>query len=580
MVEWLATVNEKIGSVVWGTPMVLLFLGTGVYFTVKSGFFQFRHARLIGKKTFFAIFTNQSATKSTDQKALSQFQALSTALAATLGNGNIVGVATAISAGGPGAVFWMWVSAFFGMMTHFAESVLGIYFRHRNEKGEWSGGPMYYLEAGMKSKRVGRFLAMMFALLCALASFGIGNMTQVNSISAAMRTSFGLSEWFCGIALALLAGTVILGGVGRIGRVTEKLVPVMSLLYITACVVVFVLNIQQVPYVFSAIFKCAFSFEAIAGAGSGLIIKRAVSMGFRRGIFSNEAGLGSSVMAHCTADVQEPVEQGMWGIFEVFADTIVVCTLTAFVLLSSTAHAMPLTDALQNLGTEPRYVSLNNAGGVVPLVNTKAYPKFETGTDEGIPYAVTTIDGGEYTLHLQLPENEDYVFTNVMKVYGKQAKDENGELLFNEQGVPTIASVVFEELDGISLAVYAFSQRFGPLAGKVLSIAVLLFAFATVLGWSIYGTQAAEYLLGPKVRTPFQMLFVLMIVFGATQSMELVWNISDTLNGLMALPNLIGVLSLSGLALDILKNYETRKIRGNESDTLPMVAARKETVKK
>ncbi len=562
MAEWIAKVNETIGGLVWGTPMILLFLGTGIYFTVQSGFFQFRQAKLIGKKTFFALFTSDSATKSKDQKSLSQFQALSTALAATLGNGNITGVTTAISAGGPGAVFWMWVSAFFGMMTHFAESVLGIYFRHRNEKGEWSGGPMYYLEEGMKNKKIGRFLAMAFALLCALASFGIGNMTQVNSISAAMKASFGVSEWFCGIAVALLAGMVILGGVGRIGRVTEKLVPLMSLLYIAACVGVFLLNIRQVPYVFSSIFKSAFSFEAVAGAGSGLMVKRAIGMGFRRGIFSNEAGLGSSVMAHCTADVKEPVEQGMWGIFEVFVDTIVVCTLTAFVLLSTTASAHPLEIALQNLGTEPRYVSLDNASGVVPLVNTKAAPKFQLGTEDGIPYTVTTIDGGVHTIHIKPPEGEDYIFTNVMKLCGQQAKDDNGALLFTEQGVPMIASVRFEEVEGISLAVYAFSRRFGALAGKLLSIAVLLFAFATILGWSIYGTQAAEYLFGPRVRMPFQLLFILAIAFGATQSMGLVWNVSDTLNGLMALPNLIGVLSLSGLVFDLLKNYEARREQG------------------
>ncbi|MBO4953820.1 MAG: sodium:alanine symporter family protein [Clostridia bacterium] len=559
MAEWIVQVNERIGGLVWGTPMVLLFLGTGVYFTVRSGFFQLRHAKLIGTKTFFALFHSSSATRSNDKKSLSQFQALSTALAATLGNGNIVGVATAISAGGPGAVFWMWVSAFFGMMTHFAESVLGIYFRYRNENGEWLGGPMYYLEAGLKNKKLGRFLAISFALLCMLASFGIGNMTQVNSISAAMRTSFGVSEWFCGIVLALLAGTVILGGVGRIGRVTEKLVPVMSILYIVACVTVFILNIRQVPYVFSSIFKSAFSFEAVAGAGSGLVMKRAVSMGFRRGIFSNEAGLGSSVMAHCAADVKEPVEQGMWGIFEVFADTILVCTLTAFVLLSSTADVLPLNEALQKVDTTPRYVSLDHTAGVVPLVQTGTHPKFQLGSSKGIPKTVTTVDGGEYTIYFQPPDEKDYVFTNVMVLRGQQAKEEDGSLLFTEQGKPVIASVALEELDGISLAVYAFSQRFGPLAGKVLSIAVLLFAFATVLGWSVYGTQAAEYLFGMGAKIPFQLLFVLMIVFGATQSMGLVWNISDTLNGLMALPNLIGILSLSGLVFDILKNYEQRQ---------------------
>ncbi|MBQ1272866.1 MAG: sodium:alanine symporter family protein, partial [Clostridia bacterium] len=566
---WLETVNEKIGSFVWGTPMLVLFIGTGVYLTVKSGFFQIRCANIIGRKTVLSLFRKRPERHG--EKSVSPFQALTTALASTLGNGNIVGVATAISCGGAGSVFWMWVSAFFGMMTHFSESVLGIYFRHKNERGEWMGGPMYYLEEGLKNKKIGRFLAMSFALFCMLASFGIGNMTQVNSISAAMKESFGLSRLFCGISLAVLAGFVILGGVQRIGRVTEKIVPLMSALYIGAALWIVICNISRIPYVFTSIFQSAFSLQAVEGAGTGLVMKRAVGMGVRRGVFSNEAGLGSSVMAHCAADVREPAEQGMWGVFEVFVDTIVVCTLTAFVILSTTVEAKPLEQGLTDLGTDVRYVTLSGEGGTVDLIHTAAHPEYAIGSEGGRAYPVTTVDGKEYVVYLREPKDADYVFTNVMKLRGIQSKDEQGRLLFTDEGRPIITAVSFESLDGISLATYAFARRFGPFAGKMLSVAVLFFAFATVLGWSLYGAQAAEYLLGPAAGQPFKLLFILAIIIGATQGMEQVWSISDTLNGLMAIPNLIGVLYLSPLAISILKNYEDRYIANK--DVLPLRSA-------
>ena len=273
--------NDAVNSVVWGTPMLALLLCTGIYLTVRSKFFQIRRARRVAGETIFAVFRKKSVTQSSDHKSISQFQALSTALASTVGTGNIAGVATALLAGGPGAVFWMWISAFFGMMTHYAEVVLGVFFRKRNDKGEWSGGAMYYLEEGLKEKRglrhLAKPLAIAFAVFCVLASFGIGNMTQINSIADAMRTTFGISPLATGITLALIAGMVILGGIKRIGKVTEKLVPFMAVFYMAAALTIIVINYRQIPVVFAMIFHGAFNMSAVAGGVAGTIMKKAIS---------------------------------------------------------------------------------------------------------------------------------------------------------------------------------------------------------------------------------------------------------------------------------------------------------------
>ncbi|MFA9379992.1 MAG: alanine/glycine:cation symporter family protein [Acetanaerobacterium sp.] len=470
--ELVARINDVINSVVWGVPMLVLIIATGIYMTVRTRFFQVTKAKFVNRETIFAIFTKRSVTKTKEKKAITQFQALTTALAATIGTGNIAGVATAITVGGPGAVFWMWVSAFFGMMTNFSENVLGIYYRKKNVKGEWSGGAMYYLENGLKNRKVqGHFakpLAIIFSIFCVLASFGIGNMTQVNSISLALHNSFHIPTIASGVVLAVLTSLVIIGGIKRIGKVTEKLVPFMAIAYIVGAFVLLIINIQHVPTVFGWIFEGAFGFDAVAGGISGTLIKQAITMGFKRGVFSNEAGLGSSVMVHSASDVREPVIQGMWGIFEVFADTIIVCTLTAFAILSTGAIASGLT--------------------------------------------------------------------------------------------------------GVALVSNAFTHGFGPFAGFFVSIAVLLFAFSTVLGWSFYGTKAMEYLLGAKSTIYYKVFFVLFVVVGSTMDLSLAWNISDTFNGLMALPNLIGVLLLSGTVVGITKNYIDRNIK-KKSGIAPMLSA-------
>ena len=576
LMEIISVVNDKINGVVWGVPMLVLIVCTGIYMTVRTGFFQISRGKHVCDNTIFAIFKNKSVTKSKDKKAISQFQALSTALAATIGTGNIAGVATALVAGGPGAVFWMWVSAFFGMMTKFSENVLGIYYRKKNENGEWSGGPMYYLENGVKHKKVigkiAKPLAIMFAVFCVFASFGIGNMAQINSISSTMKVSFSLPTLATGVVLALIVALVIMGGIQRIGRVTEKLVPFMALAYIIGALIIFFTNFRQIPYVFGSIFTSAFSFSAALGGVAGSAVKKAVTMGFKRGVFSNEAGLGSSVMVNSSSDVKEPVVQGMWGIFEVFADTIVVCTLTAFVLLSSTvktSDSNSLEKALSEISTTPQYVELvdgKDYEGVIPLVDKNSAGVYENydGKGDFDTYQVKTTDGNSFEIKLKKryvsKDDNDYVYTNIMQIVGVKNKD----------GV--IDKVEFTQLNGVPLVTYAFSKQFGSFAGKFLSIAILLFAFSTVIGWSFYGTKAVEYLLGRKATVVYKVIFVVFIVVGATITLDLAWELADTFNALMAIPNLIGVLSLSGLVIKITRNYVDRKITKKTPDAKPMLS--------
>lgn len=590
----ITSINGIINEWVWGIPMLALFLFTGVLMTIRTGFFQVLRIKFINNETFLAIFKKKSVTKTKDKKAITQFQALSTALAATIGTGNIAGVAMAIAVGGPGSIFWMWISAFFGMMTSYSENVLGIFYRRKNEQGEWSGGAMYYIQEGLGSKKgmakIAKYLAILFAVFCALASFGIGNMTQVNSIQDALHTNFGVDALVTGIVLAILAGLVILGGIKRIGQVTEKLVPFMSLAYIAGTLIIFFANYEQIPYVFGSIFRNAFSLTAIGGGVGGYVIMRAITLGFKRGVFSNEAGLGSSVMIHASSDVKEPAVQGMWGIFEVFFDTIVICSLTAFVLLSSGTDAAPQSEVFAKLSISEQFFCIEDhikEDEATPLIdenynllsidvdrdgNAIVFSKKpENGTyielfAYGNPYYVRAID-------INNTVEEDYFYTNIMSIQANVSKDVQGNVLKDKNGNIIIDSVTVSQINGVSLVSYAFSQRFGSVAGKLLGIAILLFAFATVVGWSCYGTKAIEYLFGTKVTIIYKIIFVCFIVVGATANLNLVWSISDTLNGLMAIPNLIAVLALSDIVIKITKNYTRRKISKHPKKLKPMLSA-------
>lgn len=479
MAETIAQINSVINGIVWGVPALILLIGTGVIMTVITKFFQFTHFGHMWKETIGGLFKKKDILKNEDSKSISQFQALCTALSATIGTGNIAGIAYAITMGGPGAVFWMWIAAIVGMMTNYSENVLGIFFRRRNEKGEWCGGAMYYLRDGLGAKKycktIGKVLAILFSVFAVVASFGIGNMGQVVSIKESVLNVIPLTSnattnsLILGTILMIVAALVILGGITRIAKANERIVPFMAIFYIIGSVIIVIMNFSKVGAAFGAIFSQAFSMEAVGGGIGGALIKQAITWGFKRGVFSNEAGLGSSVMVHSASNVKEPVTQGLWGIFEVFFDTIIVCTLTALVILTS---------------------------GVVDL---------HTGA---------SISGATK----------------------------------------------------LGLATEAFTMHFGTFGGIFMAVAVTLFAFSTVLGWSYYGTKAWEFLFGTKSTILYKVVFLAVIVAGSTLSADLVIDLSDTFNGLMAIPNLIGVLTLSGTVLAITNNYANRKLKKDKND--------------
>ena len=449
LLSGLSTLNRAVGDFVWSPVMLVAFLSVGGYFTLRLGFFQFVRIRLWFSETIVAALKSKSSRKVKDDRSISQFQAMTTALAATMGTGNIVGVATAITLGGPGAIFWMWVSALLGMMTIFAENVLGIHYRYRDANGEWVGGAMIYIERGLKSKG----LAVAFAVFCLVGSLGVGNMTQANSISTAMDASFGVPPYITGIVIALLAILIILGGLQRIAVITEKLIPFISILYLAAVFVVIASHAEQI---FPALKQIVGSAFTLSSAGSGVLgygVARAVRYGIARGVFSNEAGLGTSVAVHASAEVPHPVTQGLWGIFEVFADTIVMCTLTALAILAS---------------------------------------------------GVWSPDCG---------------------------------------------------LEGGVLCAAAFETVFGQWGGYFISVSILLFAFATIIGWSFYGERCAKYLGGEKLVPIYKIVFTIIIFIGSVSRLNFVWELSDTFNGLMAIPNLIAITALAGVVIRITKDY-------------------------
>ena len=477
--EIITEVNNSINGFVWGMFGLILLIGTGILMTVATGFFQVSRIGHWFKHTLGSLFSKKVIGHTKEKGAISPFQALCTALAATVGTGNIAGVAAAICIGGAGAVFWMWVAAFFGMMTNYSENVLGIYYRRRNKNGEWSGGAMYYLADGLGSKKgmkiPGKVLAVLFSIFTLLASFGIGSMGQVNKIVANVASAFpvaslasvevlgGMSLYnvILGGVVMILAALITLGGLKRIANTAEKIVPFMVVLFVLGRL--------------AAIFKGAFQPIAAIGGGIGVIISKVMTQGFKRGVFSNEAGLGSSVMVHSNSNVKEPVQQGMWGIFEVFADTMIVCTMTALVVLTSGAYNLTTGEIL--------------AG-----------------------YSDATLVGGAF-------------------------------------------NTVFS---------------WGNIGSRFIAIAMFLFAFTTILGWSHYGSKAWEYLFGAKTTFIFKLIHLVTILLGAVMTSSLAWDISDTFNGLMMFPNLIGVVVLSPLVVKITKNYIARNIK--KQDVAPVLS--------
>ncbi|MBS4534911.1 sodium:alanine symporter family protein [Clostridium sp. D2Q-14] len=450
----------KISGYVWGPITILLLVGTGLFLSIKTRFIQFRKLPLSVKLLF--------SKEHSGDGDITPFQALMTSLASTIGTGNIAGVSSAIVLGGPGAIFWMWVSAAFGGASKYGEALLAIKYRITNEDGEKSGGPMFYIEKGMKEKfgRNFKWLGFTFAFFGFLASFGIGNMIQANSVASAINESFGISSWITGIILSILVGAVIIGGIKNIGRITDKIVPAMAIGYVLGSLIILTININLVPNAFAMIFKNAFSGKAVGGGVLGTVIR----FGVARGVFSNEAGLGSAAIAHAASTNDKPVIQGLIGSLGSVIDTLIICTMTALVILVS-----PL-------------ITIGNDGMML----------------------------------------------------------------------------IEENMRGAALTTFAFDTSLPILGGYIVSLGLVFFAFSTILGWFYYGSKCLEYIAGIKSVKYYKFIWVILCFAGAMFPIKVVWNISDIFNGLMAIPNLIALISLSPIIVKLTIDFEKKITHNND----------------
>lgn len=438
---------QQLSDFVWGVPLLVLLVGTGIFLTIRLRGIQFK---ALGHSLYLAFVKRKESGES--EGDISHFQALMTALAATVGTGNIAGVATAIAMGGPGALFWMWITGLFGMATKYAEAVLAVKYRQKDENGNMCGGPMYYLSKGLGLK----WLGIIFAIFAAIAAFGIGNMVQSNSVADAVEATFGLKPLITGLVLAVATALVILGGIKSIGKVTALVVPVMIVIYMIGALTVLFINFQAIPEVLWLVISRAFSPTAAVGGFAGALMRNAVRWGVARGVFSNESGLGSAPIAAAAAQTKNPISQALVSMTQTFIDTIIVCSLTGFVIISTGGWKSGQT------GSELTSLSFNRA---------------------------------------------------------------------------------------LSWEIYGL-----PLGGLIVSFGLIFFAYSTILGWSYYGEKSLEYLFGMAAIRPYRWIFCVFVALGAVLDLKLVWAISDVMNGLMAVPNLIGLLGLSGVVV-----AETRK---------------------
>lgn len=439
----MAEILHTIGGYVWGLPLIILLIGTGLLLTIRLKGLQFT---TLGRSLYLALIKKKEDGAA--EGDISHFQALMTALAATVGTGNIAGVATAIAMGGPGALFWMWVTGFVGMATKYSEAVLAVKYRETDSFGTMSGGPMYYIEKGLKNKP----LAVIFALFASIAALGTGNMIQANSVTDAVNATFGVPVWITAIVLALVTGLVIMGGIKDIARATSAIVPLMIVFYMAGSLAILVMHYDKIPSAFGLIFYHAFNPTAAAGGFTGAMVMVTVRMGVARGVLSNESGLGSSPIAAAAAQTSEPVRQALVSMTQTFIDTIVVCTMTGLVIIISGAWTSGINGA--------------------PLT--------------------------EEAFSLALP---------------------------------------------------------GSWGGMIVTIGLIFFAYSTILGWSYYGEKSLEYLAGEKSVKPYRILFIIMVLVGGVSKLEIVWGFTDIMNGLMAFPNLIALVLLSGVVVVETKKY-------------------------
>ena len=549
--KMLSDVLVKIDDFVWGPVMLILLVGTGVFLTIRTKALCWRNLPYALRSVL-----SKEARQKKGEGDVSPFSALTTALAATIGTGNIVGVATAMVSGGPGALVWMWISAAFGLTSKFSECMLAIKYREVNEKGEMSGGPMYTMKKGFKNKKFGAVLGWLFALFAVIASFGIGNMTQGNSISSALDTTFGVPVWVTGIVITVLALAIILGGIKSISKVSQVVVPLMAVFYVVAGLIIIIGNIRNVPAGVVMIFKMAFSVKAIGGGLCGSIVAsmmQAIRFGVARGVFSNEAGMGSAAITAAAASTNDPVRQGYINMTGTFWDTIVVCTITGLCIASSGVLGSTDTSATGTYYYEAADEALTfSLEGNDGKTSTTRYTISDYQTTEDKTQMVLA-DGSD-TLTLTLGGNASPLGdTENKNLTGTWEDDSANEYVFEDDGKLEYRELVV----GSALPISAFETILGEPGGWLVCIAIALFAFSTILGWEYHGEKAFEYLFGThRFNLIYRIVFSLMVFVGATTTLKIAWNFSDIANALMAIPNLICMLAMSGVIVEEVNRYQ------------------------
>ena len=539
-----AEIISKIDDFVWGPVMLVLLVGTGIFLTVRLKFRPWRNLGYALKSTL----SKEARTTKRGTGDVSPFSALTTALAATIGTGNIVGVATAMVAGGPGALVWMWISACFGLTSKFSECMLAIKYREVNQKGEMSGGPMYTMKKGFKHKKLGAVIGMLFAVFAVIASFGIGNMTQANSIAESLHDTFNFNTTIVGVILTILSLVIIVGGIKSISKVSSVVVPFMAIFYVVAGLIVIIMNIQNLPAGIAMIFKMAFSFEAVGGGLCGAItaaMMNAMRYGVARGVFSNEAGMGSAAITAAAATTDDPVRQGYINMTGTFWDTIVVCTITGLCIASSGVLGM----------TQPGAVGTYKGNENSIIVEAKD----SDGNSENAEYTyklqgsnlkLTYVDSKKET------QSVDLIYKDKNKtpdsIEGKW-NDASGDEYVFENGSYKHNIVV----KGAALTIAAFQSALGKVGGWLVTIGIALFAFSTILGWEYHGEKAFEYIFNThKYNMVYRIIFSLVVFVGATTALDVVWNFSDIANALMAIPNLICLLAMSGVVAKEVERFQ------------------------
>jgi len=550
---YLAPVASFLEHYVWNWPsqaplLALILLGTGLFVTIRLAFVQlrgFRHAVAI---------TMGKYDNPEDEGDLKHYQALTTALSATVGIGNIAGVAIAIRMGGPGALFWMWITAFFGMALKFAECTLAIKYRKVHKDGSVSGGPMYYIEMGMKqlTGKSWKWMAVAFAALAVISSFGSGNMNQSNTMAVQVESAFGVPRVWTALFFAIVVGIVIIGGIKRIGRVTSILAPGMALMYVVGAVIILLINIQEVPSGLALIVTQAFAPEPLVGGGVASFLLT-LMWGVRRGLFSNEAGQGSAPIAHATAKTKEPVREGLVASLGPFIDTIVICTMTGLVIITSGVYKDKVEQTFDLAGLEAIHGTQAGDGQLISLREAR-----ESGTEKTVQVTNGVLDGLTF-VHLDgVLEDASLLGVDGSPWNGSLKVTPDGSIASTGGGPPPTAKGRGLHT-GAELTALGFSNGLGGAGELIVTLAVLLFAVSTAISWSYYGDRATEYLVGPKFIPIYRWVFVGFFFLGAILPLQAVWTMGDVALGLMTFPNLIALIFMSGTIVAMSKEYFSRE---------------------